>query len=157
MRNKPLKGPTRGQLIEELTYLGDRLQDVTKRLELSQVAAGDTLNDPLDIATVKQMVAARNLRTEYFDADVFSHSPWDALVFLYEAEVDGRAVNASQLYRLGRGSATVVRWIEKLIAADLITKTDDPVDGRKVYVSLTKKGRSSMMNYIGALRGVVPL
>lgn len=152
------RSPPRGQLIEELQFLRERLDDLTNRLEHASEDDSSDLIDPVDGGAVKTLIRARELRKQHFNADLFVDTPWDILVSLYLGELEQRQVTASQLYRaVGGAPTTCIRWTDRLIQEGLVSRIKDPGDGRRVFLELTSAARSAMQDYLGALRGPVPI
>lgn len=108
---------------------------------------------------VRQVIAARAARRRHFDADLFADPAWDILLELYALSCEQQRTSVSKLcISAGVPATTALRWIEKLDADGLVTRQDDPLDGRRVWVALSDKGTTAMKGYLfELLAGAMPL
>lgn len=116
----------------------------------------DVPNPAAECATVDEkgiraIRHARALRRKYFDARLFSDPAWDMLLDLYEAELGQRKISIGSL---GLGAdippTTALRWVNHLLDMGLVQRRNDPVDGRRVFISLSDKGLKAMQGYFAA-------
>jgi len=83
----------------------------------------------------------RRMEALSFSAEV----PFILMVALYVHEEQEPAITQTRLCQLAWvGNSTTLRWLETLVSEGLIDRTADPADGRKVLLSLSPKGRSSL-------------
>lgn len=67
------------------------------------------------------------------------------LLALYCFSSKGERLTVSSLcYASGVPQTTALRWVNVIEERHLISRSRDPVDGRKNYVALTKKGEELM-------------
>jgi DNA-binding MarR family transcriptional regulator len=79
---------------------------------------------------------------------MFSDPAWDILLELYIAEWEQRRLSITALSdRSGVAGTTVLRWLELFEREGLISKRCDPLDRRRVYVSLSALGIRAMQAY----------
>lgn len=96
-------------------------------------------------ATLEFIRAARSIRMDYFEADLFGEPGWDILLDLYEADLAQIRIQVSGLGLEWRiPTTTVVRWLKAFEARDLIERRPDPTDARRVFVSLSPAARLAM-------------
>jgi DNA-binding MarR family transcriptional regulator len=99
-------------------------------------------------AEVKGVLQARRRREAIFGKELFADPAWDILLELYAAEVGQRRVPTSELASVaGIPLTTALRWLSKLESEGLITRGDDPLDGRRVWVALTQSALPLMSQY----------
>lgn len=101
-----------------------------------------------DILTIRRTLQARAQRGLYFSSRLFSDPAWDILLQLYAAALMQRKLTVSRLTkRSGVPMTTAIRWLATLESEGLLTRQEDPLDGRQVYVSLSAKGLRGMQAY----------
>jgi DNA-binding MarR family transcriptional regulator len=104
------------------------------------------------IKRVRTAIRARSSRTDFFNARLFSDPAWDILLELYLSELLQRRISVSALGGSGGiAPTTVLRWLDILRTNGLIERTDDPLDARRVFVSLSPKASKAMHDYFAAL------
>lgn len=84
---------------------------------------------------------ARQARAELFPQELFSDPGWDILLDLFEARLAHRRLAVSSVC-VGAGvpTTTVFRWLRLLEQKELIVRTADPDDARRVFVELSPQG-----------------
>jgi DNA-binding MarR family transcriptional regulator len=96
----------------------------------------------------RQLVEARSRRRVFFKSSLFSDPAWDILLELYAAQGEGRRLSVSATGVTSRIPATtVLRWLAALEQENLISREADPLDGRRVFVSLTDSGTDGLRAY----------
>jgi DNA-binding MarR family transcriptional regulator len=105
---------------------------------------------------LQKIIDARRLRTKFFDANLFADPAWDILLDLYRAHLaQQRICITSVCFGAGVPVSTALRWLNALEERNLAKRTQDPLDGRRFFVSLTDKGAKAMAGYFAA--GARPL
>ena len=98
---------------------------------------------------VKWIIATRAARRQFFDEHLFADPAWDMLLELYSLECDGRRISVSKLsIAAGVPCTTTLRWIDKLESEGLIIRAPDPLDGRRVWIGLSRSGLETMHSYV---------
>lgn len=83
---------------------------------------------------------------------LFGEPGWDILLDLYIADRRRTDVQVSSVcLDAGVPSTTILRWIARLEAENLIFRTADASDARRRYVRLTDEGRETMRQILRAL------
>lgn len=101
-------------------------------------------------AEVKGILRARRRREIIFGKELFADPAWDILLEVYAAELGQRRVPTSELATVaGIPLTTTLRWISKLQSEGLITREQDPLDGRRVWIALTPSAVPLMSRYFG--------
>jgi DNA-binding MarR family transcriptional regulator len=95
--------------------------------------------------TVRRICELRRKRNEMFPARLFGDPTWDMLLQLYAARLDMQRLSITRLTKLcGVPATTVLRRLGVLETEGLVTRTDDPLDGRRVHVALSFVGAEAM-------------
>lgn len=136
--------------IEALTKTVDLLR--SRLAERPQEARpGDAPSAGLERA-VQIEICNRALRSSFFDPDFFCDPAWDMLLDLFLQQCLGRRVCVSSLCIASCApSSTALRWIRALEEADLLERSRDPADGRRVFVRLTAAGNAKIGGYLAAM------
>lgn len=101
---------------------------------------------------VRAEIYNRALRSSFFDPDLFCDPAWDMLLDLFLHESMQRRVCVSSLcIASGAPSSTALRWIRALENVDLVERSRDPADGRRIYIGLTPVGHANIADYLAAL------
>jgi len=106
---------------------------------------------------VRALIKVRRSRDRYFDAKLFADPAWDMLLELYAAELEHLRVSVSSLCIGAVPPTTALRWINALECKGLITRTPDPLDRRRVFVSLTRETVKSMEKFFRSVPAGMPL
>lgn len=100
----------------------------------------------------REMLHDRARRRQYFNSRLFSDPAWDILLELYLAGVAQCRVPVSSIgVRAGIPLTTVLRWLDILQKEGLVQRTRDPLDGRRIFISLTSNGGEAMGAYFESL------
>ena len=84
---------------------------------------------------IQSLLLARRARDELLGEDLFSDPAWDLLLHLYVESAAGKQVAISGLCSAAKVRPTTgLRWINLLVDAGLLEKSDDPEDARIVFV-----------------------
>jgi len=87
----------------------------------------------------------RRKRDDAFAGKLFGDPTWDMLLQLYAAHLDSLRMSIGRLTRLcGVPATTVLRRLAMLEDRNLVTRTNDPFDARRVYVALAPAGVEAM-------------
>jgi hypothetical protein len=101
---------------------------------------------------VRAILRARRAREELIGGDLFADPAWDMLLDLYAAHLEQRKVSTTELCIASAvPSTTALRWIEKLAQMKLVTREDDHLDGRRIWVALTPAARIKMEAYFESM------
>jgi len=93
-------------------------------------------------------IRVRASRARFFKSSLSSDSAWDILLELFVAEQEGRRVPISSVgLTTGIPATTALRWINVLRQHRLVERVDDPLDGRRSFLSLSEDGLQAMTHY----------
>ena len=112
-------------------------------------------SDPAETRRLEAAVAAmrrdRDRREKFLPVRLFADPAWDMLLELYHAELRHYKVSVSNLCLASRvPPTTALRWIKTLEEAGLVTRRDDHLDGRRIYMSLSPAGLQAVGRYFAA-------
>lgn len=101
----------------------------------------------------REIYFERRRRLRYFDDDLFGEPSWDILLDLYIASCDGRRVpTTSACIGSNVPPTTALRWLRILESRGFVDRQSDDADGRRTFVSLSKKGVAVMEAYLESTR-----
>lgn len=104
------------------------------------------------IRRVRDAIRARSSRADFFGTRLFSDPAWDILLDLYLAELLQHRVSVTGLGApAGVAQTTALRWMETLKSMGLIKRTSDPLDARRIFVTLSPEGSKAMHDYFESL------
>ncbi len=106
--------------------------------------------DPRDLA--KQLLAQRMARFDHFPAELFHEPAWDMLLALFVAHEDRQTMNVKTLVASAHAPVTTSqRWIDHLHKLKLIDRVIDPIDRRRMEISLSDSGLTAVTAYLRRL------
>ena len=106
-----------------------------------------------DLAQARMIYSMRRRRDSAFDGhDLLGEPGWDILLDLLIGELAGTRIQVSSVcIDAGIPSTTILRWLTRLEASQLIYRAADHIDGRRRFVRLTDDGRALMRRAIDAM------
>lgn len=145
--------PRTADEIASIQQLAQRAEDLAR--QLSHVAAAPvSVSMPLGEqlspqVRVRRYLRQRRAREAAFPAGTFSDPAWDILLDLYASDLEGRQVSVSSAcFAAAVPPTTALRWIRKLVETGSLTRVQDPVDGRRVYVVLSEVAWQRMDHWV---------
>lgn len=100
---------------------------------------------------MRSLLKARRDRTKFFPENLFADPAWDMLLELYAAQLCQHRLSVSSLCAgSGVPPTTALRWITTVEKNGLLTRSSDPLDGRRVFVQLSEKGADAMSSYFAS-------
>jgi len=111
---------------------------------------GQATPDARELA--KQLLAQRMARFDHFPAELFHEPAWDMLLALFVAHEERRTMNVKTLVSTAHAPVTTSqRWIDHLHKLKLIDRVIDPVDRRRMEISLSDSGHTAVTAYLRRL------
>ena len=90
---------------------------------------------------VRRLHSLRARRGELFGADLFADPAWDMLLYLALCHDDRIRVSVSALCLAAHTPATTaLRYLGAMEQVDLVHRQPDPLDGRRIWITLTDQG-----------------
>jgi hypothetical protein len=111
--------------------------------------AGSGLDHPVWVELARQTYDDRRRRTKIFNnEELFGEPAWDILLDLFVAAKERRRVSVTSAC-IGSAvpSTTALRWIAILEREGILLREADPSDARRIYVKLSARGYSAMLEY----------
>lgn len=101
-----------------------------------------------DPRMVRQIIRQRQLRSRFFDGDLFADPAWDILLDLTAARVENVRVSVTSLcIASGVPPTTALRWIGQMTDAGLLARVEDKTDRRRAFIDLTQAAADGMARY----------
>lgn len=102
------------------------------------------------------VLKARAERADFLPCDVFGEPGWNMLLELFTAREQEQRIAVTSLCIASLApTTTALRWVDKLVASDLVVLKPSTSDGRVIYVELSRNGFLSMQRYFRtALKGI---
>lgn len=101
---------------------------------------------------VRSIIKARAARRKFFSEHLFSDPAWDMLLELYALKCEELRVSVTKLsIAAGIPGTTALRWIDKLESEQLLFRSEDPLDGRRIWIELSESGLKTMRAYLQQL------
>ena len=98
---------------------------------------------------LERIVKARRRRQQFFPTHLFCDPAWDMLLKLAQAELDQQRVTVSELcIAAGTPYTTALRYIQAMVDEGLVSRLDDPLDGRRKFLSLSTEASIQMSAYL---------
>ncbi len=105
-----------------------------------------------DPRLVRRMIAQRQARARFFDAELFADPAWDMLLDLTAAQGEGGKVSVSSLcIASGVPATTALRWIGQMTEAGLFERADDENDRRRAFIGLSTRAADAMARYFAEI------
>lgn len=97
---------------------------------------------------VRQIIRHRRKRERQFPSYLLADPGWDMLLDLYAAHYEGQKVSVSSLCIAAAVPATTaLRWIKTLEEEGHLVRSQDPHDGRRIFLVISDTARAKMDEY----------
>ncbi|MDC8754171.1 MarR family transcriptional regulator [Erythrobacter sp. sf7] len=111
-----------------------------------------------DPRMVRQVIANRQARARFFDAELFGDPAWDMLLDLTAAHGEGTQVSVTSLcIAAGVPATTALRWLSQMVESGIFVRVPDPSDKRRAFIALSEGSLAAMAGYFASLRAPVTL
>lgn len=105
-----------------------------------------------DPRLVRRLIRQRQLRSQFFDPELFADPAWDMLLDLTAARAEHRRISVTSLcIASGVPSSTALRWISILVEGGLAERIEDDTDKRRAFITLTDRAAEAMARYFQAV------
>jgi DNA-binding MarR family transcriptional regulator len=109
------------------------------------------LCDRSQLGLVRAIRRARRRRSEFLPSKLCSDPAWGMLLELYVAQLEQRRISITAVSRgAGVAETTGLRWLDAFAREGLISKRCDPLNARRVWVSLSASGMEAMRAYFAS-------
>lgn len=117
---------------------------VTGSFEAAHCSSGMTA-----LRLIDTVIAARTLRTKFFERDLFFDPAWSILIDLYRAQLSGSRLSVSAVcYGSGVAETTALRYIKCLEVRGYIERQADEKDKRRAFLVLTRPAVEKLEGYL---------
>lgn len=94
----------------------------------------------------------RQDRMKYFEANLFADPAWDMLLDLAAAREEHARVSVTSLcIASGVPPTTALRWIGQMVDSGLLIRTEDSLDKRRAFMTLTDRAAEAISRYFADL------
>lgn len=101
---------------------------------------------------VRKIIRHRRMREQQFALHLLADPGWDMLLDLYAASYECQDVSVSSLCIAAAVPATTaLRWIKTMEEEGHFVRTQDPHDGRRIFIRLSDAARARMDEYFDEL------
>ncbi|MEM7687958.1 MAG: MarR family transcriptional regulator [Pseudomonadota bacterium] len=101
-----------------------------------------------DSKAVRQMIAARQARARFFDAELFADPAWDMLLDLTAAHAERAQVSVTSLcIAAGVPATTALRWLKQMVESGIFERVADTADRRRAFIELSETSLTAMSRY----------
>lgn len=138
-------------LTTRLSAVAAEFNDRASHVTLANVpyATGEEPSDLQRRALALRLLEQRRSRRDYLPEELFHEPAWDMLLALFLAHVDRRTMNVKTLVACAEAPVTTSqRWIDHLAKLKLVDRVIDPMDRRRIEVSLSETGVSAVARYL---------
>lgn len=105
-----------------------------------------------DPRLVRKIIRQRQLRSRFFDPDLFADPAWEMLLDLTAARAEHTRVSVTSLcIASGVPPTTALRYITLLMESGLLDRSEDSTDRRRAFLSLSDKASDAMAGYFRQL------
>jgi len=105
-----------------------------------------------DPRLVRLIIRQRQLRGQFFDAELFADPAWDILLDLTAARAEHTRVSVTSLcIASGMPPTTALRWIGQMVETGLLERVEDESDRRRAFIQLSDKAAEAMARYFAEL------
>jgi hypothetical protein len=104
-------------------------------------------------AEIRALLRARRMREQFLPGDLFADPAWDMILDLLAARLARQRVSVSSLcIAASVPPTTALRWIRQLTDRGILSRIDDPEDGRRVFIDLTEEATDAVLAWAQAVR-----
>ncbi|MDY7098552.1 MAG: MarR family transcriptional regulator [Pseudomonadota bacterium] len=105
-----------------------------------------------DPKLVRQVIAARQARARFFDADLFADPAWDMLLDLTAARAEKAQVSVTSLcIAAGVPATTALRWLKQMVESGIFERVADTADRRRAFIELSDESADAMARYFASV------
>lgn len=122
------------------------------RRRLCLVTEQGTMHSSGEVLTpegVGSLVAARELRRSFFNADLLREPAWDMLLYLFVKELEQKRVRILDLcLASGVAETAAMRWIRALESENLLIQHGETLNYGAKWIELSTQGSAAMRGYL---------
>ena len=105
-----------------------------------------------DPRLIRRIIRQRQLRSRFFDGELFADPAWDMLLDLTAARAEHKRVSVTSLcIASGVPPTTALRWIALMTEAGMLDRVEDETDRRRAFIALADRAAEAMARYFAEL------
>ncbi len=109
----------------------------------------ETINDTTLLESAKTLIRQRIHRRKHFDESKFAEPFWDILLDLFISKLMGLKISVSSAcLASGVPPTTALRYVSHMCKVGDVIRTDDPNDGRRIYLEISESAFTAMKKYL---------
>ncbi|WP_241233605.1 winged helix DNA-binding protein [Altericroceibacterium xinjiangense] len=153
------------RLFEQVGHIADRLEKIGPYDAVQAAVVERPDDEPVaepeakrgraelpDARLIRRIIRQRQLRSRYFDANLFADPAWDMLLDLTAARVEDTRVSVTSLcIASGVPPTTALRWITQMTQTGLLERVEDASDKRRAFIQLTDTAADAMISYFAEI------
>ncbi|PKP96932.1 MAG: hypothetical protein CVT76_05640 [Alphaproteobacteria bacterium HGW-Alphaproteobacteria-15] len=110
-----------------------------------------------ELEMVEFILNARKTRSAFFDADMFFDPAWAILLDLYRCKLIGVKVSVSDACLASDvPESTALRYLKMMEKRGLLSRTPDPADKRRMWLSLSSAGCEALSRFLRQIAQLNP-
>lgn len=103
---------------------------------------------PPEPRLLRRIIRHRQLRSKYFDSNLFADPAWDMLLDLAAARQEERRVSVTSLCIASQvPPTTALRWINQMVEQGVFVRVGDIADRRRAFIRLSEASADAMARY----------
>lgn len=120
--------------------------------ELAGFPPAVTDNGPATERDIRKIIKHRRIRDHFFGSELFADPAWDMLLHLYASHLSQHRMSVGALCEGAAVPATTaLRWVTHLTEKGWVERRQDPIDGRRYFVSMTAAAQEAMEGYFRSI------
>lgn len=138
-------------LTAKLSAVAAEFSGRAEQVDAERPPAG-AVSRPSSTAAAQRLIDERRARRRFLPEELFHEPAWDMLLALFLAWHENRVMNVKTLVAASDAPVTTSqRWIDHLAKLSLVTRVVDPIDRRRIEVTLSESGRDAVQRYLDSL------
>lgn len=102
------------------------------------------------------IITVRGLRSRYIDHDLLYDPVWNIALDLTLAKLRDQFISVSSVcLASGVPDTTALRYLSIMEKHDLIERSADPSDKRRIFVQISEHGERAVLDYLGRVRSLL--
>jgi DNA-binding MarR family transcriptional regulator len=139
-----------GSPVVRLGLIASQLTEVIDQISVEGYVR-ETVRSASYLQIARYIISERQAATRLSAHDIFTNGPWNMVLDLYEKAWLQKSVSVTSLtIASGIPQTTALRYIALLERASLLARCDDHSDGRRVFLTLTRRGFDQVTDYLTA-------
>lgn len=141
------------EVMTQTLHIRDRLGKALRLVdEIASVSSDVQTKERVTERGIQKLLTLRRRRDHFFGAMLFADPAWDILLELYAAELGQRRLAVGSLgIEAAIPATTTLRWLKTLEKKGMISRSADPMDGRRIFVRLAPAAVAEMDQFFATV------